>query len=109
MIRVSELDDVLAEVVRCTAELVAQGVIHPGLEVGPAHLLATDADVGRKEVHMRIEVAHVERQRVLSGKLADGLDRFQAVDAGEQVGGGCSIGHGAAAQMKAMPPLTAMF
>src|SRR5690606_28994358 len=87
----------------------AQGVVDPGLQVGTADLVAADPDVGCEQVHMGIEIAHVERQRILAGELADGVDRLEAIDAGEQVGLRCGGRHAGAAQMKAMPPLTAMF
>ncbi|MNX92666.1 hypothetical protein D3C86_1248160 [compost metagenome] len=84
MVGVDELDDVLAEVVRGAVELVAQGVVEPALQVRAADFLAADADVRGEQVDVGIEVAHVQRQGVLAGQLADLLDRFQAVDARQQ-------------------------
>ena len=51
--------------------------------------LAADADVGGEQIHVRIQVAHVERQRVLRRQHADFLDRLQALDArGERAAAG---------------------
>ncbi|MNR08067.1 hypothetical protein D3C85_1242060 [compost metagenome] len=84
VVGVDHFDDVLAQVVRRAAELVAQGRVDPRLEVRAADLLPAHADVLGEQVDVGIEVAHVQRQGVLAGQLADLLDRFQAVDARQQ-------------------------
>ena len=84
MVRVPELDDVLAQMMRRAGELVAQRVVHPGFQVRAAGPLATHADVGSKEIDVRIEVAHVEGQGVLADELPDLLDGFEPIDTREQ-------------------------
>jgi hypothetical protein len=85
VVGVDELDDVLAHVVRGAGELLAQGFVHPGLEGGPPGALAANLDVGGEEVHVGVEVAHVQRQGILARQLADRLDGLQAVEAGGEV------------------------
>ena len=68
-----------------------QGVVEPALEVGTADPVAADPDVRGEQVDVRIEVAHVQRQRVLGDELADFLDGLEPADAGFEISGG---GHG---------------
>ena len=48
---------------------------------GPAARLLADAHVRREQRDHRVHVAHVERQRIFGGKLANLVERFEPVDA----------------------------
>ena len=84
MVRVSELNQVLAQVVRGAVELVAQRVVDPGFEMRAPGFFATDTDVFGKQIDVGIEVAHIQRQRIFAGQLTDLINRFQSVKAGKQ-------------------------
>jgi hypothetical protein len=73
VVRIQELDEVLADVMRGAGELIAQRLVLPGLEVRAAHLVFPHPDVRGEEVHVRVEVAHVQAEGVLARQLADGV------------------------------------
>ena len=82
MVRVGEFDQVLAQMMGGAVKLLAQGVIDPGLEVRPPGFFAAHANVFGKQIDVGIEVAHVQRQRIFAGQLADFFNRLQSVETG---------------------------
>ena len=72
---------------RGARKLVTQGLVLPNFEVRTAHFVFTHANIWRKQIDVCIHVAHVQRQRVFSSELADGFNRFEAVDAFFKRGG----------------------
>ena len=80
VIRIDEIDDV-------SANLVVRSIEGPELRLDPAlQRLATDAvstaiDVFDEQLHPRIQISGIDRQRISRRQLLDGEMRFDALDA----------------------------
>ena len=81
MVGVAELDDVIADMVRGTGELVAHGVVEPATQGFAPLLPFAHANIRGKTAGHGIEVAHVQRQRILRGELANFIQRLETVNA----------------------------
>ena len=76
----AELDQVVAGDVRGAGELGPQRLVEPAAERLAAAVVLSDAHVLGEEPAERVEVAHVERQRVARDELPDLLDRLEPLE-----------------------------
>jgi len=61
----------IADMVGRAGKLQAQGIVQPALEMGAPHLVPAHPDIRGKQVHMGVEVPHVQGQGVLRRQLPD--------------------------------------
>ena len=80
VIRVGEFDHVPADVVRGAGEGRAQRAVHIRAQGRAAAGVAPDADIGGEQADHRVDVAHIQRERVFGGELPDCVERFEPVD-----------------------------
>ena len=74
-----KLDNVIANVMRGTGELLPQGVIHPLFEMRATHFVPPDFHVLREQVDQCVQITHIQRQGVLRRQLANRIQRFEAI------------------------------
>ena len=80
VIGIVEFDDMPADMMRGAVELHPHRLIEIAAQrLAPARLLA-DADIGGEQPDHRVHIAHVEREGIFGGELADRVERFQPVD-----------------------------
>src|SRR4030095_11319230 len=72
--------------VSAAQQIVAHLDVVPGTQGRTAAALAWHAHVFDEKIHQRVEVAHVQRDRVFRGKLTDLVECLEAFDARLEVG-----------------------
>ena len=91
MIGIVEFDHVAADMVRGTGKGRTQRAVHIGPQRLAAAGILAHADIGREQRNHRVHIAHVEREGIFGGQLADRIERFQAVDPGFKRGHGHTL------------------
>ena len=87
MVGIVKLNEVLAQMMRGTRKLVAQGLVLPRFKVSPSYFVFAHPNVGRKKIDVCIHVAHVQRQGIFASQLANGFNGFKTVNAFFKRGG----------------------
>ena len=71
VVGVIKLNHMIANMMRCAGELIAQGIVKPLFEMSAPGQFATDPNILSEQVNVCVQIAHIQRQGVLSHELPD--------------------------------------